>query len=143
MEIRQMTQDDLPQVAKLYQGFWGEKSNISKMKASFARIIERQSHILLVAEEAGECLGTVMGVVCEEIYGECQPFCVLENMIVDSDRRGKGVGRRLVEGLEAEAKGRGCTQILVQTEKSRPDAVAFYNALGYDPTPMQGYKKKL
>ncbi len=143
MEIREMTREDLPQVAQLYYGFWGKTSDLAKMEGSFARIKEQDSHILLVAQEGEYLIGTVMGVVCQEIYGDCRPFLVLENMIVSSHARQKGVGKKLVEELEHRAQERGCTQILVQTEKKRLDAVAFYNSLGYDPEPMQGYKKKL
>ncbi len=148
MIIRTIEKVDLPQVADLYQGFWGEKSDIARMEDALEKMNLHHSHIILVAQEddakpGDKLLGTVMGVICPDIYGDCRPFLVLENMIVRREARQRGVGRQLVHTLEAEARERGCTQILLLTEKGRHDAVEFYNSLGYDPHPMQGYKKKL
>ncbi len=47
-------------------------------------------HILLAAEDGGRLVGSVMGVVCEELYGDGRPFLVVENLIVDKEQRRKG-----------------------------------------------------
>lgn len=47
-------------------------------------------HILLAAEDGGRLVGSVMGVVCEELYGDGRPFLVVENLIVDKGQRRKG-----------------------------------------------------
>ena len=62
-------------------------------------------HILLAAEDGGRLVGSVMGVVCEELYGDGRPFLVVENLIVDKEQRRKGAGRMLRE-LEKAAEAR-------------------------------------
>jgi len=75
-------------------------------------------------------------------YGECRPFLLVENMVVDIAHRKKGIGRALF-ALEKRAKAKGCTQIILVTEAERRDACGFYESVGFHPTINKGYKKKL
>jgi len=79
----------------------------------------------------------------EELYGDCKPFLVIENMIVDSKYRKKGIGKMLIEQIEKQAKIKGCSQIILVTEMNRHDACGFYESIGFHPTANKGYKKKL
>lgn len=143
MIIRNICKQDLPQLALLYEQFWGEKSYPEKMARQLKKLEGRNTHIVLTAVEGDELLGSVMGIVCEELYGDCRPFLVVENMIVDKACRRTGVGRALLAELENRAKARGCTQMILVTEKSRQDACGFYESAGFEPNKHTGYKKKL
>jgi len=68
-----------------------------------------------------------MGIICCELYGDCKPFLVVENMVVDNVYRKKGVGKALFAKLEERAKNKGCTQVILVTEAERKDASGFYN----------------
>lgn len=140
--IREMRLEDVPYLAELYRQFWGDLSCVDKMRKQFVGMQEKGNYILLSAVEDEKLVGSVMGVVCDELYGNCQPFCVLENMIVDNKVRKKGVGRSLFRELERQAKEKKCTQIILVTEKERLDACAFYEACGFQQN-NAGYKKKL
>ena len=50
-------------------------------------------------------------------------------MAVDEHARGCGYGGRILEALEAEARGRGVRKIVLN---ARDNAVAFYRKRGYD-----------
>ena len=141
MLIRKLREKDLSQLAKLYAQFWNEESDVSKMKESLDLIEKEGNHIILVAEEDGSLLGSVMGVVCRELYGACKPFLAIENMIVNKTSRGKGIGTKLIAELEALAKERECTQMILVTEKNRTDACGYYESYGFQ-TDTTGYKKK-
>lgn len=143
MIVRNMKARDLPQLATLYEQFWGEPSYPMKMQEQLEKMECMGTHIVLSAEEDGRLLGSVMGIVCEELYGDCRPFLVIENMIVDKEYRRVGVGRMLLAELERQAKKRGCTQMILVTEKSRRDACGFYESVGFEPDKHTGYKKKL
>ncbi len=143
MIVRSVEARDLPQLAELYEQFWGEKSNPEKMAGQLEKLEGRDTHILLAAVEGSKLLGSVMGIVCEELYGDCSPFLVVENMIVDKACRRAGVGHALLTELEKRAKIRGCTQMILVTEKSRLDACGFYESAGFEPDKHTGYKKKL
>jgi len=142
MNIRQMELEDLPQLAILYRQFWNEDSNIDQMKAQFRKINQRKTHILLSAVSEDRLVGSVMGVVCDELYGDCLPFLVIENMIVDRGARRMGVGKALLNELEKRARERQCSQMILVTERNRTDACGFYESYGFSKD-HKGYKKKL
>jgi predicted GNAT family N-acyltransferase len=54
--------------------------------------------------------------------------CKLERMAVEADRRGLGVGRRLLEGAEDEARRRGASEIKLHGQVA---ARGFYERGGY------------
>lgn len=143
MIIRQMNTSDIPQLASLYKQFWNEESCVEKMNTQFKKICQSDTHVILSAVENDRLVGSVMGIICEELYGLCAPFMVLENMVVDKESRRKGVGKALISELERVATERNCTQIILITETNRIDACNFYESAGYDSGTHQGFKKKL
>ena len=142
VEIRSMKKEDLPALAELYRQFWNEPSDLLSIERQFRRISQNSSYILLSAVLCGCLVGSVMGILCEDLYGDGQPFLVVENMIVDRESRRAGIGSALLHRLEVLAREQGCTQILLVTEKFRQDACGFYEANGFSQS-HAGYKKKL
>ena len=142
MNIRDIKENDLLQISKLYYQFWGEVSDVNKMKEQLQHIKAEDNYIILVCDDDGEIIGSVMGVICRELYGDCRPFLVVENMIVDKERQHQSIGTQLLTELEIKAKERNCTQMILVTEKDRKDACAFYEKFGFSQN-TTGYKKKL
>lgn len=143
MEIRRLIESDLEELSELYSYFWGDISDLEKMKAKFDEINNRESYILLAAVIDGRLAGSIMGIICEELYEECIPFMVMEDLVVNKDFRKRGVGRALLTELERLAKEAGCGQIQFITEADRTDAVGFYEAAGYSSKKHIGFKKSL
>ena len=52
-------------------------------------------------------------------------------MYVEPDRRGTGVGRALLEALEAAARERGVTRLVLETGIHQAAAIALYRASGF------------
>jgi len=96
-----------------------------------------------VAEHKGHIAGSLMGIICEELYGECRPFLVIEDVIVDNESRHKGIGSALIRKIENCAISRNCNYIIFVTESERTDALPFYESLGYSPDAYRGFKKRL
>jgi GNAT superfamily N-acetyltransferase len=64
--------------------------------------------------------------------------------VVDTDHRGLGIGRRLVEALEAWAADRGLPEIAVRSNILRIESHPFYDRLGYRRAKTQhSYRKEL
>ena len=74
MKIRKMQFSDIPELARLYYQFWREASDVEAMKRQFRRLEKTDTHILLCAEDDSRLIGSVMGIICEELYGDCHPF---------------------------------------------------------------------
>jgi predicted N-acetyltransferase YhbS len=104
MEIRKLKSDDLPHLALLYKNFWNEDCDILKMEKVFDKLKNNDSYIFLCAVEDNKICGSIMGIVCYELYGNCAPFLVVENMIVDVNYRRKKIGKKLFMEIEKIAK---------------------------------------
>jgi polar amino acid transport system permease protein len=57
----------------------------------------------------------------------------LKRIWTDRAHRGRGLARRVVAELEAEAAGRGYTRIFLTTGPNQPEARGLYLATGYTP----------
>jgi len=55
----------------------------------------------------------------------------LKRMWVAESARGLGIGRRLLEALEREARALGATMIRLDTNKALKEAIALYRSAGY------------
>lgn len=141
--IRKLKKEDIESLDGLYHNFWNEHSDIKKMNEKFAELSSNDNYIFLVAEVNNVIAGTIMGVVCHELYGDCRPFLVMEDLIVDDSFRKMGIGKRLVNELEKMAKQKNCYQILFMTEAKRKDTVKFYESIGFDSKKNIGFKRSL
>ena len=141
--IRKLEEKDLDELSLLYKQFWNEESNIETMKKKYQEIKNNPNYIILSAVINGKIVGSIYGVICEELYGACRPFLVMEDLIVDKNVRRKGIGKALLEKLENFGKERKCSQIIFITETNRIDAVSFYEKMGFKSKAHTGFKKLL
>ncbi len=143
MEIKRMVKQDIPALAMLYKDFWNEDSSTELMERKFIELEEDSKYIFLSALEGNHLIGSLSGIICEELYGECKPFMLIENLVVDHKYRRKGAGKALMTEIEKIAIENNCYQILLITENDRTDAIAFYEYLGFNPNTHKGFKKSL
>jgi GNAT superfamily N-acetyltransferase len=88
---------------------------------------------VVVAELEGEVVGLAHLQVTPAIELD-RPVAKVGALVVDQARRGHGIGRALVEAMEAEARGRGCGVLFLTTSERRDDAHAFYERVGLEQT---------
>jgi len=62
----------------------------------------------------------------------------VKRMYVRPEARGRGLGRRLVSALEAEAMALGAKRLVLETGIRQHAALALYAAAGYRPIPLYG-----
>jgi putative acetyltransferase len=62
----------------------------------------------------------------------------LKRMYVLPSARGTGLGRQLLETLEAEARRLGYAGIVLETGNQQPEALGLYLSAGYGPIPCYG-----
>lgn len=55
--------------------------------------------------------------------------------------RGRGVGRSLMAALEADAKAQGKVRMILETGTGQPEAMALYQAIGYELIENFGHYK--
>ena len=59
----------------------------------------------------------------------------VKRMYVVPEARGRGLGRRLLEELEAQARALGYTSVLLETGDRQPEALGLYTSSGYERIP--------
>ena len=67
---------------------------------------------------------------------------LIESVRVRSENRGRGTGASLIEYALDRARRRPCQMVQLTTDKQRPDALAFYERLGFKAT-HEGLKLQL
>ena len=142
MEIVSVEPSDLSAISRLHGHFWGAASDVAAMTRTLEALSVDPNHVLLAARTDGECIGTATGVVCHGLYGGYDTYMVVEDMVVDPAHRRQGVASALLSRRESIARERGCNQVILLTESVRSDAVALYQANGFEAR-WTGFKKKL
>ena len=135
---------DLEGLAVLYEELTGNKTNLLNMARIFDQIAGNNNYLLIGARDRKQRLvGSLMGILCMDIVGECRPFLVLENVIVSESYRRQGIGRKLIAYIENWARKHDCYYIMLVSLSRRKQAHDFYARLDYKPGVVQGYKKYL
>jgi DNA-binding MarR family transcriptional regulator len=73
-------------------------------------------------------------------YGGIRPtdqesVAEIKRMWVHPDWRGAGLGSRMLRHLEGLARDRGCTRVVLDTNRVLAEAIAMYERAGYDAIP--------
>ena len=86
---------------------------------------------LIVAEQHGRVIGTLTLYTLPNLSHNGRPFAIVENVVVDADRRGTGCGRALMDHAVRLAREAGCYKVSLTSYKDRAAAHAFYEAIGF------------
>lgn len=97
---------------------------------------------ILVAREAGRPVGMVslLYTVSTALGGR---VVWLEDMVVTANRRGSGIGQRLLKAAIAHAQSDGCRRITLLTDADNSAAQDFYRREGFCASPMRPYRLSL
>ena len=89
----------------------------------------------VVARQGGRAVGCGALRIDTEGYGE------VKRMFVAPSVRGSGLGRRILERVEAEARAAGLPTLRLEAGTRQPEALGLYRATGYVPcAPFGGYQ---
>lgn len=139
--IRAIEHTDLKGLSQLYEDLIGRKTDYEKLEAVFAKINSDEYYHIIGAFRGNELVGSVMGILCHDIVGDCRPFMVIENVVVSSDVRRQGVGAKLMQHIEIIAKEKDCYYMIFVSGGQRKEAHAFYEKLGFKDEQVEGYRK--
>jgi ribosomal protein S18 acetylase RimI-like enzyme len=57
----------------------------------------------------------------------------IHDLAVTAECRGQGVGRRLLEGVEAKARALGCGKVTLEVREDNVSARGLYRRFGFEP----------
>ncbi|HEO8418429.1 acyltransferase [Mycobacteroides abscessus subsp. abscessus] len=147
--FRMATEQDLDQiVAMLADDVLGSKRERYEQPLpesyieAFKAISADPNNELVVACIGVEIVGVQQITFTPYITHQGAWRATIEGVRTASSVRGKGVGTALINWAIQRAKSRGCHLIQLTTDKQRPDALRFYERLGFQAT-HEGLKRKL
>jgi GNAT superfamily N-acetyltransferase len=109
---------------------------------AFEHIQNDPNNELVVAEHAGQVIAMTQLTYIPHLISQGTWRCLIEGVRVHSSCRGKGVGHDLFSWVIDRAKQRGCHWVQLTSDKQRPDALRFYENLGFVAS-HEGFKLKL
>ena len=138
--IRRATKDDAVAIATLYREL-NTSSPISVLPERIDAVANSTNTHLLVCDDSGEIIATALVCLCQDVMFSSQPFALVENLVVSSDYKREGIGKSMMDYIEAFCLEQDCSKIMLQTSSENRDARDFYTAMGYDPDAKIGLVK--
>lgn len=89
--------------------------------------------------QVAEVESKVVGMCTAQIListAQGTPVALVEDMIVDVDYRRKGIGRGLMQAIEAWARFHGATRLQLLADRLNIPALKFYERLGWSTTQL-------
>ncbi len=86
---------------------------------------------LIVAEASGQVAGTLQLSMLPGLSRHGMLRAQVEGVRVAAPHRGQGLGRAMIEWATEQAREHGCGLVQLTSDKRRPDAVRFYESLGF------------
>ncbi|MFD0884690.1 GNAT family N-acetyltransferase [Streptosporangium algeriense] len=133
--------DDFADVMRLYRQLQPEDPVLcdGSDAETFARILESPGLHLFVLEVDGAVVATTYLNVIPNLTRSASPYAVIENVVVDKELRGTGLGKRVMAGTLRAAWDAGCYKAMLLTGSSRPATHAFYRACGFSSDAKTAY----
>lgn len=133
--IRRAARQDAPAFATSIESAYSiYASHITDLPAvSDGIAADIENHLVWVAETGSTIAGGAVLILKDG-------FALLANIAVDPQWSGKGIGRRLMEKVEAECRKRDICEIRLSTHVKIPENIRFYERLGWRESGRSGNK---
>ncbi|MEY9872869.1 GNAT superfamily N-acetyltransferase [Streptacidiphilus sp. MAP12-33] len=134
--FRRATAADLPAIVALLAadslGSGRETpDDLAPYQEAFVRVEADPNQHPIVAERAGEVVGTLQLSVIPGLSRGGMTRAIVEGVRVRADQRGSGLGTALMEHAIAESRRLGATLVQLTSDHTRTDAHRFYERLGF------------
>ncbi len=93
---------------------------------------DENQELIVVEDEAHEVIGTLQLSFLPYLTYRGGVRAQIEAVRIREDQRGRGIGERLFRWAIDRARERGAHLLQLTTDKRRPEAVRFYEKLGFE-----------
>lgn len=143
--IRPAGTDDLADMCALLERLFELEADFVFDRATqhqgLSRLASRKGARLLVAESGGRVIGMCSGqLVISTAQGG--PSAWVEDVVVEPDRRGRGVGKKLIEAVTEWAREQGASRLQLLADRDNRPALDFYDHLGWQQTRLVCLRKQ-
>jgi ribosomal protein S18 acetylase RimI-like enzyme len=110
--------------------------------SAFAAVDGDSNQLLAVVERDGAVIGCLQLSFIPGLSRLGMWRGQVESVRIAAGHRGGGLGRAMFEWAIEECRARGCGLVQLTSDKSRPDALRFYESLGFRAS-HEGFKLEL
>jgi GNAT superfamily N-acetyltransferase len=130
MEIKELTsvEEMLPHLNLMRLMY---KKMTPEMYKSFLETMVPNNYSQVAVFENGQCIGVTGMWFGTKLW--CGKFIEIDNFIVHTEHRSKGIGRMICDFVDAKAKDLGCTNIVLDAYTTNFPAHRFYYNQGFGP----------
>jgi ribosomal protein S18 acetylase RimI-like enzyme len=149
LKYRLATKEDLPDIVKMLSddNLGATRENFSEVLSdnyvkAFDIINADQNQELTIVEMNGDKVATFHLTFIQYLTHHGGLRAQIEAVRTNSNYRGKGIGKSVIDYAIKRAKEKGCIVLQLTTDKQRPEAIRFYENNGFTAT-HEGMKFKL
>ncbi|MFG1625780.1 GNAT family N-acetyltransferase [Kribbella sp. NPDC049227] len=137
--FREADAGDFDAVMRLYRQLHPRDSPGGREADVFTEILRTPGLRLFVLEVDGVVVATTYFNLIPNLTRGAAPYAVIENVVVDAERRGTGLGKEIMARTLQAAWDAGCYKVMLMTGSRTPATHAFYRACGFDPDEKTAY----
>lgn len=141
MEIEILRKSDIDDTVRLQITELYKQLNDKIKQCPLHQILQEDNHVIfVVCRIENQIVGIALLATYKVISGHRG---MVEDVVVDTAHRGKGIGRKLMEKLLEEAKHRNLNSVLLFSGHHRKAAIGLYKSLGFTLRDSGLYNLKL
>lgn len=135
LQIQKACKSDLTSILNLYAESDidnGKKLDLTAAEKLFDKILSYPNFNVYVALSNDKIIGTFELLIMDNLAHMGLPSAIVEDVVVHSDYRGQGVGKKMMQFAFEECKKAGCYKMVLSSNIRRDRAHHFYESLGFE-----------
>jgi ribosomal protein S18 acetylase RimI-like enzyme len=135
LQIRIATERDLPNLLPLFGQLGMDDGRVlraGEAEQIFRRMMTYPDYRLYVADFEGIVVGVFALLIMDNLGHLGAPSAVIEDVIVQSNWRGRGIGRRMMACAMELARAKRCYKLVLSSNRHRDEAHRFYKSIGFE-----------
>jgi GNAT superfamily N-acetyltransferase len=142
MEIERATLRDIPQLVELLEQLFSIEKDFQpdreRQTRGLALLIEQPDRGVIQIARGKE--GKAIGMVSAQLVistAQGAPSAWVEDMVIDPEHRGAGIGKVLLQSALDWARQKGATRAQLLVDMANEPAIGYYRHLGWETTQLQ------
>lgn len=144
IDVRRCRQADWPAVLALLRQLWPDpRLNVAAIRAAYRRGLRSRTRVYLCAVAGRRIVGFGSFSMSQNLWQPGFSGGHVDELVVDDQHRGGGIGGQLLERLVATARRRGCRVLELESAGHRTRAHGFYERHGFQLRATKLFSRKL
>ena len=135
LQIQKAYKSDLTSILNLYAESDidnGKKLDLTAAEKLFDKILSYPNFNVYVALSNDKIIGTFELLIMDNLAHMGLSSAIVEDVVVHSDYRGQGVGKKMMQFAFEKCKKAGCYKMVLSSNIRRDRAHHFYESLGFE-----------